>query len=299
MPLEKNMESLPVDISVIIPTYNRIERLERCLASFLQMRSEGFRYELIVVDDGSERNPGDHLAKQYEALPLRWLRQSNKGPATARNVGAKAAIGKFVAFIDDDCLPDSEWLVYMVQALSSQPTMLVGGKTINGLSKNAYSEASQLLVSFLIDYFEKKDGRFFTSNNFGLSRQLFSQMGGFNETMPLAAGEDREFCYRWLQAGLPMSYEPKAIVYHFHGLNGRSYWRQHFTYGRGAHQFHQLKAANNRKDVQLEPLSFYGRLIQRPLVGKRPLKQKITLTLLMMMSQVANGAGYFYEKWRT
>lgn len=297
------MNSVSVDISVIIPTYNRPDLLERCLTGFKHLKSTEFNFEIVVVDDGSPLNVGDAMAAHFDDLSVRWIRQLNKGPATARNVGAKAAEGKFIAFMDDDCLPDPEWLFYLFRALSSRPTVLVGGKTINGLSQNLYSEASQLLVRYLYDYFEEKNGRFFTSNNFAMSRQLFHQVGGFDETMSLAAGEDREFCYRWMQAGLHMDYQEKAVAYHFHQLSRASFWRQHFAYGRGAHQYHRLKAAQNQTAIRLEPLAFYGSLLTYPLGQKggrmkRPLSQKMRLVWLMGVSQLANGVGYFYEKWR-
>lgn len=290
------MDSLQIDLSVVIPTYNRKEELSRCLAGFEYLKASRFSYEIIVVDDGGAVSVGDELGHQFTSLPIRWLRQVNQGPATARNSGAKAARGKFVAFIDDDCLPDPEWLVMLFENLVAQPSGLIGGESVNGLPNNLFSEASQQLVRFLYAYFEGKNGRFFTSNNFALSRHLFLQIGGFDESMPLAAGEDREFCRRWLEAGLMMLFEPKAKVYHFHALSLRSFWQQHFNYGRGAKQYHKLGAQQKQKKVKLEPLSFYWRLIFYPL-RKRPFAlYTLKLIPLMFLSQLANATGYFYER---
>ncbi|MEM7334550.1 MAG: glycosyltransferase [Chloroflexota bacterium] len=291
------MSSPTVDISVIIPSYDRPEQLKRCLAGFHFLQAPSFRYEIVVVDDGSSNPLKPLLAPQFDALPICWLRQDNLGPATARNYGASIAQGQFIAFIDDDCLPHASWLVTLWDILSNQSTALVGGHTLNGLPDNLYAEASQLLVSYLYRYFEGKNGRFFTSNNFALSRQLFMQLGGFDESMPLAAGEDREFCARWQDAGLLLVYEPAAKVHHYHHLAASTFWQQHVNYGRGAKLFRYLRRNKNAGPIKIEPLSFYVNLLLVPLNEKRPFSWKnLFLIGLMALSQLANALGYFLER---
>ena len=82
----------------------------------------------------------------------------------------------------------------------------------------------------------------FRANNLALPEDRFRAIGGFDTIFPLAASEDREFCDRWLHHGFQMTYAPEAVVYHARALTFRSFWRQHFKYGRGAFHFHQVRA---------------------------------------------------------
>ena len=273
-----------------------LRQLRRCLAGFRHVVAETFTYEILVVDDGSPELLKPLIAHEFEALPIQWLWQANQGPAAARNFGVKMARGQFVAFIDDDCVPDAAWLTILWHTLKSRPSGMVGGQTINGLPTNLYAEASQQLVAYLYDYFTERNGRFFTSNNFALSKQLFVQVGGFDPSMPLAAGEDREFCARWLDAGLTLLYEPSAKIFHFHHLTFALFWQQHLNYGRGAKQFRRLRQNQKRAPAKLEPFRFYMDLLLCPIREKRPLRWNILpLIVLMGLTQLANAFGYFIE----
>ena len=85
-------------VSVVIPTYNRRRRVERAVASVLEQTFGDF--ELLVVDDGSEDGTEGSLAGLDSRL--RYLRQANKGPASARNTGIRNSGAPVVAFLDAD-----------------------------------------------------------------------------------------------------------------------------------------------------------------------------------------------------
>lgn len=120
-------------------------------------------------------------------------------------------------------------------------------------------------------------------------------MPRFDTSFPLAAGEDREFCDRWLQQGLPMAYAPEARVDHSHHLSLRRFWRQRFNYGRGAYCFHQVRARRAAEQVKVEPLEFYWQLLTYPLARQHQI-QGMLLSGLLFVSQVANVAGFFWER---
>lgn len=290
------MEPQPL-FSIVIPTYNRPERLETCLKSLTRLDYPRDRFEVIVVDDGSIK-PLDGVVLPFrEVLNLQFIRQENAGPAAARNTGAARAKGKFLVFTDDDCQPTPNWLQALENCFEQNPNCLVGGHTVNELADNLYSEASQLLVDYLYAYYnaDPKQARFFTSNNFALSTEGFREVGFFDTTFPLAAGEDRELCDRWLHHGYQMVYIPEAQVYHAHKLSLRSFWRQHFNYGRGAFHFHQVRANRNREPIKVEPSTFYTDLLRYPFAA--PTKHSgLLLTGLFFVSQMANVAGFFWER---
>jgi glycosyltransferase involved in cell wall biosynthesis len=285
--------------SIIIPTYNRPERLKTCLESLTHLNFPQEKFEAIVVDDGSFQTLDDIVNLFQDNLTLHLLRQNNAGPATARNTGADRARGEFLVFTDDDCQPERNWLDIFYQGFQRNPKALFGGHTINSLSDNLYSEASQLLVDYIYSYYNTDSGQacFFTSNNFALPRNLFVAFGGFDTSFPLAAGEDREFCDRWLYNDYPMEYLPQAVIYHSHQLSLKKFWRQHFNYGCGAFYFHQVRSERKRQRIKVEPFSFYIKLLLYPL--SVPSNQpKILLSLLFFISQVANTSGFFWTRFQ-
>jgi GT2 family glycosyltransferase len=230
-------------------------------------------------------------------LPVTLVRQEPAGPAVARNTGVARARGDCLAFTDDDCRPAPDWLARLADRLDRDPAALVGGLTLNALTDNPYSTASQLLIDYLYSYYnpDAAHARFFTSNNLALSAARFRDSGGFDVTCPRPAGEDREFCDRWQQRGLPMVYAPEARVFHYHLLSLPAFARQHFTYGRGAYYFRLTRARRGGGRVDLEPAAFYTNLIRYPF-RRRPRLPATGLAALLTLAQAANACGYFWEK---
>ena len=244
-------------ISVVIATYSRPERLSTCLEAFSRLDYPADLLEIIVVDDGSPMSLQAAMASYSGKASLAMLRQSNAGAAAARNAGAKAAKGQYLAITDDDCLPASDWLRQFAKQLESLPDHALGGQIVNSLTTNACAAASQLLIDYLYDYYQGKEGRFFASNNMIVPAKRFEAIGGFDSSFPGAAAEDRDFFRRWLTAGFQMAYCANAVIFHAHEMNFYGFLRQHFRYGRGAFHYHSLKSASNNCKIRLEPAKFY------------------------------------------
>ncbi len=275
--------------SIVIPTYKRPEQLAVCLQACVRLEYPHDRFEIIIVDDGSPvpvevpKNDGSNL------VSITCLRQFNSGPASARNMGAKHARGDILAFTDDDCIPTPQWLREMAQTFNDAPTGLVGGQTINGLVGNLYSTASQMIVDEAYAYFLSRDSdlRFFASNNMAVSAILFHESGGFDSSFRIS--EDRDFCDRWIRQGHPLVYTSKAIVYHHHHLTMTAFIRQHFSYGRGAYQFHHTRSRGGRRLLKPDP-QFYASVFRRALSWK-----PFRMAGLMGLWQMANLAGFLWE----
>src|SRR5581483_2355937 len=92
-------------VSVIIPTYNRVERLKQVLAAFAGQNFPLDQFEVIVVSDGSSDGTHEYLQALESPLQLSLVIQENQGPAAARNRGIQAARGDLVLFTDDDVVP--------------------------------------------------------------------------------------------------------------------------------------------------------------------------------------------------
>jgi glycosyltransferase involved in cell wall biosynthesis len=286
-----------MDFSIIIPTYNRPERLSTCLRSLTLLEYPRDRFEVIVVDDGDTMPLEDSVALLREQLAVTVVRQAHAGPAIARNTGAAHARGRFLAFTDDDCAPACDWLRTLARRFARTSDHAVTGQTFNALPENLYATASQLLVSYLYVYFNTNpdQARFFTSNNLALPTEQFLTIGGFDPTFPVAGGEDREFCDRWLCHGYRIIYAQEVVVQHAHALTLRTFWRQHVRYGRGAFRFHQRRAQREQDRIRIEPWQFYQRLLRYPF-SQEYRWRAFKCTLLLMLAQVANAYGFFWER---
>lgn len=297
----------PPLFSVIVPTYRRLEALSTCLHALAGQAYPPDRFEVVVVDDGSEVSPAAVVKAFRERLSVTVVSQPHAGPGKARNAGAERAGGEFLAFTDDDCAPDPHWLPRLAARFATTPGHLIGGRTVNALPRNRYSAASQLLVQYLYGYYnaDATHPSFFTSNNMALPRHTFLAIGGFDSMLTRAAGEDRELCDRWHHLGHGLAYAPEAVVYHRHQLTLLQFSRQHFHYGQAAYYFRQKRVQRGSGNIAIEPWSFYLNLVRYPFTQDRTL-QAALLSALLLLSQCANAFGFGWEqtgacrkvKWR-
>ena len=288
------MSDLPT-FSIIIPTYQRPFELARCLKAIENLNYPKEKFEVIVVDDGG--GIGEKLLSPFRTnLNLILLHQENFGPATARNHGARLAKNDYLAFTDDDCEPNTDWLTKFAEQIKTSPKHLLGGQITNALKSNIYSTASQMLVSYFHNYGEQFNPNFafFTTNNMTLLRSKFLSLGGFDESFIIAAAEDRDFSSRWQETNHKMFFLETAIVRHFHNLNWKSFLRQHFNYGRGACHFYALRKIRRKQRIKIEPLSFYTKMFYFPFLNNSLLRAS-QISFLFFIVQCANTCGYLRE----
>ncbi len=279
--------------SIIIPTYNRPEQLANCLSSLAALDYPRHRFEVIVVDDGSDRPPNEVIGSFGQQLQLTLLTQDNAGPAAARNTGVALARGQFLAFTDDDCAVTPNWLKALASRFATLLTQTIAGRTVNALPHNPFAAASQTIIDLVHAYYNADPSRaqFLASNNLALPADIFRNLGGFDETF--RTSEDRDLCDRLLHHGHRLTYAPEVVVYHLHDLTGRSFWQQHFAYGRGAFRYHQSRA---RRGVGLfrPDLRFYLHVL-RQIVKQETEKPALLRVLLLGLWQLANTAGFMRE----
>jgi len=288
------------EFSIVMPTFNRPAQLRSCLDAMTCLDLGRHLFEVIVVDDHSRESQQSVTAEFEDRLNLIFFRQTvNRGPAAARNCGAGLASGRYLCFIDDDCMPHPDWLTAFRHQFHNNDNVMLGGHTVNVLTENAFSSASQLLVDYLYEKLTSESGApaFFTSNNIALPLQLFRKVGGFDAEFPRAAAEDREFCHRFTELGYVLVHTPAALVDHAHKMNFRNYLRQHFFYGAGALQFRHLMQKNNQRSPPIESLGFYTGMLVYP-YSKLAVFKATKCAVLLLLSQVANAAGFFWQASR-
>ena len=285
------MEQKTAFFSIIIPTYNRPQKIGTCLESLSHLDYPRDLFEVIVIDDGSNASLHPVVARFFDQLDMTLLTQTNAGPAAARNTGAKKAKGEFLVFIDDDCTPSPDWLRKLANRFAQIPDHAIGGRTVNALPENPYSTASQNLLNASYTYYNPIPGQasFFASNNLTVPAAHFRSIDGFDVTFKTS--EDRDFCDRWRHHGLQMTYAPEILIHHSHPLNFCLFWRQHFNYGRGAYRYHQARAQCGTGRFRPSP-TFYLSLFFNSLM-KEQKRRVVWMKMLLVISQVANAMGFF------
>ncbi|MFB0545810.1 MAG: glycosyltransferase family 2 protein [Anaerolineae bacterium] len=287
--------------SIIVPTHARPGQLVACLQSLTRLHYPKDRFEVIIVDDGSEKPPEAVIASFRSQLDVTLLTQPHAGPAAARNTGAAQARGEFLAFTDDDCAPAPDWLKALAARLATAADCAVGGQTLNALPDNPYSTASQLIIDVVYAYYNANpaQARFFATNNLTVPADRFQAIGGFDAALFPFASEDRDFCDRWLHHGYRMIYAPEVVVYHAHVLTLRTFLRQHFRYGCGAFRFHKARVQRD-PGFSIVELEFYRKLLGllRDSLSQVPGRRTLPLAMLLVLWQVANTVGFLWEGWR-
>ena len=287
-------------LSVVITTYDRPSQLGSCLAALARAAYPRDAFEVVVVDDGGRAPLDGIIATFRDRLTITLAVQTNAGPASGRKHGARLARHPYLAFTDDDCEPEPDWLPALARRCERSADALVGGRTVNGLRRNPYSCTSQLVLDMVYAFYnaDPADARFFAANNLAVRAELFRACGGFDERFH--ASEDRELCDRWRLRGLRLVYEPTAVVVHRHALTIGSFWRQHFQYGRGAARFHDVCAARHSSRLR----DHFGLHASLPrwwrratATGNHPGNPARIIPRLALW-QLANASGYVTERLR-
>ncbi len=253
-------------------------------------------FEVIVVDDGGAKPLPGNPVVEGNRLDMRWIRlHENCGPAMARNEGAAHARGRYLAFLDDDCLADKAWLSKLDQALEGTPRSAVGGKVVNGRPWNVYAEVNQAILDEVYRYYnaDPANSQFFATMNFAVPAESFRELGGFNPSF--RASEDREFCARWLKRGFPLVYAERALVVHDAATGWRAFWNRHYRFGQGAYHFRKMHAIKRSGRVALEPPGFYRRLLVAPMRAASGLRAVLAVGLCCL-SQLASALGFWIAR---
>lgn len=208
------------EISVIVPHYNDLVRLDRCLSALMSQSLASDRFEIIVADNMSP--VGEEVVRDVIAGRARLVMAPERGAGPARNAGVKAAGGTFLAFTDADCVPDAGWLAGGLPLLDRFD--IVGGRMnvlVEGPRPMSGAEAFETVFAFDNKTYVEKRGFTVTANLF-CRRSTFEAVGPFCTDM----SEDIEWCERAGKMGLTIGYAEKAAAAHPARANWRELWRK-------------------------------------------------------------------------
>jgi glycosyltransferase involved in cell wall biosynthesis len=270
-------------LSVVIPTYNRLPMLQRVLES-LGAQNDAPPFEVIVVDDGSTDATRSTIERRRYGFPFTFRSQTNSGPGRARNLGVTLARGKFVVFIGDDTVPESDFLAEHARThRGANDDRLVACLGYTGWPPDTRVTAFMDYINDyglqfgykLIQHGAVVPYNFFYTSNISLDRELLAQYP-FDTTFPSAAWEDIELAYRLDAIGLRIHYNARAVTRHHHPMTVDSFARRQYTVGKSGAIFYrkhpELGNFLGVDEVRTRPLATekaIDRLRRRARLGER------------------------------
>lgn len=246
-------------ISVVLCTYNRADRVSTCLEALLNQSLDAEDYEIIVVNDGSVDDTAEVL-KKYNVKVV--TNRPNQGIGQSRSNGVHASKADIIAFTDDDCVPDKDWLKYILRAYADPGVLGVGGKIVPYRTDHwllkFYQENNPL--AHVVFTFNASSGVFYTLKeyikrslslrrlpereielhmivgaNMSMRRSTFYLVGGFDPNIRFG-GEEEDFWTRLykLSPDAQLRYAPKALIRHNYDSSFKDAVRRNYSYGIGA-----------------------------------------------------------------
>jgi glycosyltransferase involved in cell wall biosynthesis len=231
-----------MDVSLIIATRNRCQQLVRCLDSVARIEFER-PWELIVVDNGST-DATTEMVKQFAdkaSIPVRYVLEPEPGLGNAHNAGIKTARGGILAFTDDDCYPETDFLKRIWCAFAEPSIGYIAGRitlhdpadypmtTIE--STSPYTFRPRCLVP----------AGTFGGANMAFRRKVLVEISGFDPLFGPGAlfnAEDVDAAARVSAIGWKGEYRPEVIVRHHHGRKAPDIPRLIKSYGMGTGAYH-------------------------------------------------------------
>ena len=225
-------------LSIVIPSYNRANELDRCLRSLFLLEYPHDCIEIIVVDDASTDTTltvlhSLTLEAETHNIQLRSIRHvQRQGVAISRNTGAEAATCELIAYIDSDCVASPTWLTELVPLFQDARIATVGGM-IRGYEHQStlgrYEDTCSSLHMGTRPQQVRLEGplTYLPTANLLIRRAIWQQLGGF---ALLKQGEDVDFCRRVLLSGAHIRYVPQGIVYHDYRTTLKSFLKIRAAY---------------------------------------------------------------------
>lgn len=220
-------------ISIVVPVFNRPEELQELLGSLAAQESPG-AFEVIIIEDGSQRD-ARHVVEAFEdALELRYHYKENSGPGDSRNFGMHEAKGIYFVLVDSDCILPPDYLAVLRGYLGNNPADCIGGRDAAHPHFNAMQQAISYTMTAALTTGGIRGGKGPDKNfqprsfNMAISREAFQASGGFSRIHP---GEDPDLSLRLKKMGFRIDYLPEWYVYHKRRINFPAFYRQVNRFG--------------------------------------------------------------------
>ena len=205
-------------ISVVIPTYNRLPILKKCLLALENQKLKDSKisgYEVVLVDDGSTDKTLEWVAENQQQLAhIITYQQNHQGAAAARNLGVEKARGDTIVFIDSDLVVTENFLQAHADALIAGEKKLKSDRLFTyGWVINTNNFDNPISEPYKITDFS---AAYFATGNVAISRKWLEEAGLFDTGFQLYGWEDLELGVRLKKLNLKLIKCPEAVGYHWH-----------------------------------------------------------------------------------
>ncbi len=190
--------------SIVIPAYNSVKLLSRCLEALEKQSAPKAEFEVTVADDGSTDETLEMLSqfKAQTELNLQWTSIPNSGPGNARNAGVAKSAGSWIGFIDADVIPDPDWVKNAIQLIQQKPDA--------GAFEGRTEVTQRNLATPFTHQTENTDGGRYPTCNFLVRRNL----ANFHPAYLIPFREDTDLAFSILASGYSIIFAPELIVEH-------------------------------------------------------------------------------------
>ena len=190
--------------SIVIPAYNSVKLLSRCLEALEKQSAPKAEFEVTVADDGSTDETLEMLSqfKAQTELNLQWTSIPNSGPGNARNAGVAKSAGSWIGFIDADVIPDPDWVKNAIQLIQQKPNA--------GAFEGRTEVTQRNLATPFTHQTENTDGGRYPTCNFLVRRNL----ANFHPAYLIPFREDTDLAFSILASGYSIIFAPELIVEH-------------------------------------------------------------------------------------
>ena len=237
----------PLDLSVVLPTFNRKETLRLCLSALAFQTLPADRWEVIVVDDGSTDGTEDLCRTIALPYPLKFLRQQNAGAGSARRAGVEFARGEYILLINDDTIASSTLLsehLFVHRQHPKEKWAVLGNFVPSELCADRALSLWINTSPFFFPHQTLKPGQLcdashFVTCNLSVRRDAIRNAGNFDPRFRVA--EDTELGARLIKQGFRVRYHPEAAATHEHGrFSTADLLSRADNYGRADHLLFEL-----------------------------------------------------------
>ncbi|RLE13342.1 glycosyltransferase family 2 protein [Candidatus Aerophobetes bacterium] len=288
-----------IDVSIIIPTYNRGYILEKCLKALFNQVYPKDRYEIILVDDGSTDGTDRMVASLNPPCRLKYLKNEKRiGQPKSRNKAIREARGEVIISTDSDIIVVPDFISQHISFHKKYKDIMVKGELIQISNLNQVGKKKKGILDISFSSFD--------TANVSVKKEHLIKVGGFDEDFLPYGFEDLELGYRLRKLGLKPKKNPLALGYHYkplektfnpdtlyerekmRGMNAALYWKKHPT----------LRVKLATQGNPLFALSFIGKYLAETERGKKIFSHmKGNKKLFMFLSQII-GYHYYLEGFK-
>jgi GT2 family glycosyltransferase len=290
-----------VEVSVIIPTYNRGWILRKSLEALFNQSYPKDKYEIILIDDGSTDDTETMIESLSSSYKFKYLRNKKRlGIPRTRNRGIRQAQGKYIIFTDSDVVASPDFIAQHMAYHKKYQEIIVNGELIRVPSFKQIGKKRKSIFDLSLSPFD--------TANVSVARKPLLEVGGFDEDLLAYGWQDLELGYRLRKAGLKCKRNRQALGYHYfkkkslsdlpslcekekmRGTSGALYYRKHPHLG--------VRFATQCNPIFL--LAFIGKWIDKNKKGRKILafceSHRIDWLFSLLVKLITSH--YYLKGWR-